>query len=125
MNPLLAVELSDVAPVLVFGTIVAGAWFLMSALSRRTNRAEERLTRLGKGQSTEELDLDARKHRFSGLKDAIASIGGAMEGQSDLEKNTLRLKLTNAGFRSDNAPMIYQGLRLVCIALFLVPSSAV
>ena len=104
---------------------MAGAWFLMSALSRRTSRAEERLSRLGRGQSEGELDLDSRKQRFSGLKDAIASIGGAMEGQSDLEKNSLKLKLTNAGFRSDNAPMIYQGLRLVCIALFLVPSSAV
>jgi len=96
----------------------------MSALSNRTNRAEDRLSRLGRAQSTVDVDLD-KKQRFSGLKDAIASLGGAMEGQSDLEKNKLKLKLTNAGFRSDGAPMIFQGLRVVCIALFLLPSSGI
>jgi len=124
MIPLLAVEMTDLAPFLVFGAIVAGAWFLMSALSNRTNRAEDRLSRLGRAQSTVDVDLD-KKQRFSGLKDAIASLGGAMEGQSDLEKNKLKLKLTNAGFRSDGAPMIFQGLRVVCIALFLLPSSGI
>lgn len=125
MIPLLAVELTDLAPLVVFGAIVAGAWFLMSALSRRTNRAEERLTRLGRPQTAGELDLDAKKIRFGGIKDAIASIGGAMEGQSDLEKNKLKLKLTNAGFRSDAAPILFQGLRIVCIALFLLPTAGV
>jgi tight adherence protein C len=125
MIPLLAVELTDLAPLVVFGAIVAGAWFLMSALSRRTNRAEDRLTRLGRPQTAGELDLEAKKIRFGGIKDAIASIGGAMEGQSDLEKNKLKLKLTNAGFRSDAAPMLFQGLRIVCIALFLLPTAGV
>lgn len=124
MIPLLAVEMTDLAPFLVFGAIVAGAWFLMSALSNRTSRAEDRLSRLGRAQSTADVDLD-KKQRFTGLKDAIASLGGAMEGQSDLEKDKLKLKLTNAGFRSDSAPMIFQGLRVVCIAFFLLPSSGI
>jgi tight adherence protein C len=114
------------APFIVFTAIVAGAWFLMNALSRRTSHAEERLTRLGRGQSSADLgDLDNRRQRFSALKDAIASIGGAGGGQTELEKNKLKLQLTNAGFRGDNAPMIYQGMRVVCIALFLVPTSGV
>ena len=124
MTPLLAFEMLDVAPLVVFFAIVAGAWFLMAALSRRTNRAEDRLARLGKGHSFAELDeLDARRQRFTGLKDAIAQLGGAMEGQSELEKNKLKLQLANAGFRSDGAPMIYQGLRILCIILFLVPTA--
>lgn len=124
MIPLLAIEMSDLAPFLVFGAIVAGAWFLMSALSKRTSVAEDRLSRLGRGQSTSNVDVD-KNLRFHGLKDAIASLGGAMEGQSDLEKNNLKLKLTNAGFRSDGAPMIFQGLRVLSIALFLLPSSGI
>lgn len=124
MIPLLAVEIADFAPFIVFAAIVAGAWFLMSALSKRTSLAEDRLARLGRGQSAAVVDLD-KKNRFHGLKDAIASLGGAMEGKSDLEKNNLKLKLTNAGFRSDSAPMFFQGLRVVSIALFLLPSSTV
>jgi tight adherence protein C len=48
-----------------------------------------------------------------------------MEGQSDLEKNKLKLQLANGGFRSDSAPMIYQGLRVLCIVLFLLPTTLV
>jgi tight adherence protein C len=126
MTPLLALEFSDIgiAPFIVFGAIVVGAWFLMAALTRRASRAEERLSRLGRATSSPELDLmDARRQRFGGLTDAIASLGGAMEGQTELEKNKLKLQLANGGFRSDNAPMIYQGLRVLCIILFLLPTT--
>ena len=126
MTPLLAITAIDVVPFVVFAAIVAGAWFLMAALAKRTSRAEERLDRLGKGQSISDIDtLEAKKQRFGGLKDAIAQLGGAMEGQTDLEKNTLKLKLANAGFRTDGAAMIYQGLRLLCIVLFLVPTAGI
>jgi tight adherence protein C len=122
----MAITAIDAVPFVVFAAIVAGAWFLMAALSKRSNRAEDRLERLGKGQTFADVDvLDARRQRFGGLKDAIAQLGGAMEGQSELEKNSLKLKLTNAGFRSDAAPMIYQGLRLLCIVLFLVPTAGI
>src|SRR4051812_10535766 len=126
MTLLMAITAIDVVPFIVFAAILVGAWFLMAALSKRGNKAEERLDRLGRGQSMNEVDmLDARRQRFGGLKDAIAQLGGAMEGQSDLEKNKLKLNLTNAGFRSDAAPMIYQGLRLLCIVLFLVPTAGI
>jgi tight adherence protein C len=124
MTLLMAITAIDVVPFVVFAAIVAGAWFLMAALSKRGNRAEDRLDRLGRGQSTNDVDmLNDQRQRFGGLKEAIASLGGAMEGKSELERNTLKLKLTNAGFRSDNAPMIYHGLRFLCIMLFLVPTA--
>jgi tight adherence protein C len=126
MTPLLALTLVDVAPLIVFVAIVAGAWFLMSALTRRATLAEERLARLGRPQSMADgLEEGADKQRFKGLADAIASLGAAAEGKSDLEKNRLKLQLTNAGFRSDNAPMIYQGLRILCIILFLIPTAGI
>lgn len=126
MTPLLAFEMVDAVPFIVFGAIVIGAWFLMAAFTRRTSRAEERLTRIGRPTSSPDLeDMDIRRARFGGIKDAIAQLGGAMEGQSDLEKNKLKLQLANGGFRSDAAPMIYQGLRLVCIVLFLLPTTLI
>jgi tight adherence protein C len=126
MTPLLAFDFVDVVPLIVFGAIVIGAWFLMAAFTRRASRAEERLTRIGRPTSSPDLDeLDVRRQRFGGLKDVIAQLGGAMEGQSDLEKNKLKLQLANGGFRSDSAPMIYQGLRLLCIVLFLVPTTGI
>ena len=123
MTPLLAISLMDLAPIAVFAAIVGAVWFAMSALSKRSNVAEERLNRMSRSTSDSSIaDIGADKQqRFQSIKEAIAQLGGAMEGQSDLEKDKLRLKLVNAGFRSDTAPMIYQGLRLLVIVLFLLP----
>jgi tight adherence protein C len=121
---LMAITLTDLAPFIVFAAIVAGAWFLMSALTRTTSAAEDRLARLGRMNSVGDIDaLDERKQRFAGLKDALAQLGGAMEGKSELERNRLKLQLVNAGFRGDNAPMIYHGIRLLVLAMFLLPTS--
>jgi len=46
---------------------------LMTALSKRTNRAEERLARLGRPNTQGEFDLD-KKQRFTGIRDGIAPI---------------------------------------------------
>src|SRR5262249_11536749 len=121
---LMAVTLTDLAPFIVFAAIVAGAWFLMSALTRTRRAAEGRLVWPGRATWVGDIDgLDDRKQRFSGLKDALAQLGGAIEGKSELERNKLKLQLVNAGFRGDNAPMIYHGLRLLCLTLFLLPTS--
>lgn len=122
----ISLNVSEVMPILVFGIFVLAGWAIMNVLSTRTNKAVERLDRLNRPQSSADMpDIDDRRQRFSGLKDAIAQLGGAMEGQSDLEKNKLKLKLINGGFRSDNAPMIYQGLRVLLLALFLIPTAGV
>jgi tight adherence protein C len=126
MIPLFAFSITELTPIIVFGAIVLGAWALMTALSKRTNAATERLDRLGRPQSAGDMgDMEDRRQRFSGIKDAIAQLGGAMEGQSDLEKNKLKLKLVNGGFRSDSAPVIYQGLTVLLLALFLVPTAGI
>src|SRR5262249_50218574 len=97
MTALLAFGVSELTPIIVFGAIVVGAWFLMSALSRRTSAAEERLARLGRPSMGDVDSLIDPKQRFKGIKEAIASLGGAMEGKSDLERNKLKLQLVNAG----------------------------
>ncbi|MBX9584505.1 MAG: type II secretion system F family protein, partial [Gemmataceae bacterium] len=114
----------DLAPVFAFVGILAGTFWLLSALSARNSQAEERLARLGRPKSLAEIDLDAadEKKRFAGLKDVFSNLGGAMEPQSELEKNSLRIKLANAGFRSEQAAAVYQGLRVVCLVAFLLPA---
>ena len=43
-----------------------------------------------------------------------------MMPQTELEQNDLKIKLANAGFRSDAAPMVYSGIRMVTLALFFL-----
>jgi len=124
---LLGLAFNDLLPVIVFLVFMALTWGALQMLSGSKTQAEERLERLNRNQSSADFDLAAaeqQKNRFRGLKDAISSLGGAMEPQSDLEKNKLKVKLANAGFRSESAPMIYHGIRLVSLCVCLLPALA-
>jgi tight adherence protein C len=122
MIPLYAASLNEVLPLIVFGAIVAGAWALMSALQKRSSAAEERLARLGRpGSEPDMYGPDDKKQRFSGLKEAIASMGGVMEGDNEVAKSKLRMQLTHAGFRSENAVTMYYGLVLFSVVGMLLP----
>lgn len=122
---LLAVTMTDMLPIIVFMVFVALTWGVMTLLSKGKSQAEERLDRIGRGRSSGEFEIpDAAKNRFSGLKEAISSLGGAMEPQSALEKNNLKVRLANAGFRSEAAPMIYHGIRMVSLGVCLLPAIA-
>ncbi len=108
-----------------FVVCMIGAWMMLSVLSRRNmTRAEERLERIGRPKSLVDIELAQQKsqERFTGLKETMSSLGNVLEPQSDLEKNSLRIKLANAGFRSETAPSIYQGLRVVSLLAFVTPA---
>ena len=77
---------------------MAGAWFMLSLISNRnTSQAEERLERLGRPKSLAEIELDDEKSRdrFSGMKEAVSSLGTALEPQSELEKSKLKIMLAD------------------------------
>ena len=117
MELLAFLSAEDLAPIFVFGAIVAGTFYILTMLSKRNSMAEDRLDRIGRPKSLVDLELSQAesRQRFSGLKEAMSNIGASMQPQSDLEKNGLRVKLANAGFRSESAPTVYQGLRLACL----------
>src|SRR3954468_25030172 len=107
---------------------MVGAWMMLTLLSRRNmTRAEERLERIGRPKSLAELELAQKKSqdRFSGLKETMSSLGNVLEPHSALEKSSLKIKLANAGFRSESAASVYQGLRVASLLLFVVPALAV
>ena len=108
-----------------FIVCMVGAWMLLSLLSKRNmTRAEERLERIGRPRTLADLEATQKKseERFSGLKETMSSLGAALEPQSDLEKNSLRIKLANAGFRSESASAVYQGVRVASLLVFLAPA---
>jgi tight adherence protein C len=117
--------MDDLLPVFVFVGIMAGTFWLMSLISRRNSLAEERLERIGRPKSLVEMERDGTtsKPRFGQMAETFAKVGAAMEPQNELEKNTLRVRLMNAGFRSESAVSVYQGLRIICLVVFLVPAT--
>ncbi|MGL6073136.1 MAG: type II secretion system F family protein [Fimbriiglobus sp.] len=119
MNLFAIVAADDVLPVVVFIGMVAGVFWVMSMISKRNSDAEDRLDRIGRPKSLMELEMSQQgsQQRFGGVKEMFTRMGGMMKPKSDTEADSLRVKLANAGFRSENAPTIFQGTRALSLAL--------
>jgi tight adherence protein C len=109
-----------------FLVFMAGAWMMLSLINNRnSSKAEARLDRIGRPKSLAEIDLATGKSgedRYSGLKATMSNLGAALEPQSELERSTLKIKLANAGFRSESAAAVYQGLRMLSLLAFTLPA---
>jgi len=114
----------DLMPVMVFVAIVAGAFWLLSMISSRNSQAEERLDRIGRPKSLVEIEMaqGESRGRFAGLKEAFSNLGKGVDNGSELDKNSLKIKMANAGFRSEGAAAVYQGICVVSLVGFLLPA---
>ncbi len=118
MNLLAFISADDLLPIVVFVGIVAGAFWLLTQISKRNSLAEDRLDRIGRPKSLIDLDVShTSRDRFNGLKDMFSKLGANMEPKSDLERDGIRVKLANAGFRSESATAVFQGMRLASLVL--------
>jgi tight adherence protein C len=123
-----AFGIEDMIPVLVFGGIVAAIWAFLTMISNRNSQAVDRLSRVSRPASLAEIDDPAKAGKgtkLQGLTDAVKSLSKPLMPQNELEQNRLKTKLANAGFRSDAAPLVYSGIRIVCLATFFLISLAI
>ncbi|HZZ77852.1 MAG TPA: type II secretion system F family protein [Gemmataceae bacterium] len=122
-----AFGIEDMIPLLVFGGIVMAIWALLSLISNRNSQALDRLSRLSRPPSLAEMEdpTKAKGNKFQGLADAVKSLSKPLMPTTDVEQNALKTKLANAGFRSDAAPMVYSGIRIVALVVFLLIAIAV
>lgn len=119
------VGLREMVPLLVLVGMVAGIFGVLSLLSNRNSRAADRLERISRPQSLADLeDPKNRKDRFQGVMETAKAFSAPLMPQTELEQSELRIRLANAGFRSDSAVAIYTGLRFCVLMIFLVGSSA-
>lgn len=122
------IGIADIIPLLVFAGIVLAIWAVLSMISNRNSRAMERLTRMSRPQSLADIEDPTRPkgdHKLQGLINAAKSLSRPLMPSTELEQNALKTKLANAGFRSDAAPMVYNGLRVLCVSIFAIIGLAV
>jgi tight adherence protein C len=106
----------DLIPLLVFGGVVLGLWSILNAISERNSRAHERLARHSRPASLAEIEdpkATQKGERFQAVTDMAKAFAQPVMPQTELEQSTLRTKLANAGFRSEAAPAVYSGFRVV------------
>jgi tight adherence protein C len=115
-------SLPDMIPLFVFAGIVLGIMALLSMVSQRNSKAQERLARLSRPASLAEIEEPGKakkNERFQGLVQTAKALSSPLMPQTELEQSALKMKLANAGFRSDAAPMVYSGIRFASLVLFL------
>src|SRR5262249_30729870 len=104
---------------LVFGVFIFGVWSILSMISQRNSRAQERLARMSRPASLVDIDsATAKEGRMQPIADAARALSKPLMPQTELAESALKLRLANAGFGSGSAMAVYWGLRFACTMLF-------
>ena len=121
---LLSLSWANLVPFAVFLAITLGTWAVLSAVADRPVNAEERLRRV-LNQNGPKLDPGASARQQDQLQARVAEaakrLGKSLRPSDEAELGKIRLTLLNAGFRSENAVVVYYGLKvlatLACVAV--------
>src|SRR5262249_26265276 len=69
--------------------------------------------------------LAKKGERFQGIVETAKALSAPLMPQTELEQSALKVKLANAGFRSDSAAAVYQGLRFASLMFFFLLSAVI
>src|SRR5260370_27524555 len=99
------VGVQDLIPLIAFLGMVIGVWAILSVISQRNSRATDRLARISRPASLADMDdpSQVKKDRFQGVMDTAKALSQPLMPQTELEQSQLKVRLANAGFRSDSA----------------------
>jgi len=122
----LIICLGDIIPLIVFAAVVMLIWSVLTLVSERNRRSLERLARHSRPGSLAEIEVPnkfvKKQERLQGVADMAKSLAQPMMPQTELEQSALKVKLANAGFRSEAAPAIYSGIRVATLIAFFLLS---
>ena len=120
------VNFEALLPVAVFGMFALGAWWLLDFLAGGKSRSVQRLEEL------KDPTLRKRGERAGAgkkgdamtrvLEKASPALARPLQPKTELEASKLKLKLANAGFRSEAAPTIFLGLKFLGLVVGLFSS---
>jgi tight adherence protein C len=112
---------SMLLPIAMFFFLFIGVWSFLSLISQRNTRTQERLQRISRPASLAEIEVPSkasREEKLQGVKKQFEALGAFLKPQTDLEQSAVKIQLANAGFRSESAAGIYQGIRVVSFLIF-------
>ncbi len=113
------IDFSSILPIATFLAIGAAAWFLFDLFLLRNTKTEDRLNRLRNKsrdiKSGSAADFIARK-----LEQASPTLSKPFEPKNEKEAGKLKQKLAFAGFRREESPVLYLGIKAICLAIGLV-----
>jgi tight adherence protein C len=111
-------------PLALFGAFAAAAWWILEVIAAGKPRALERLDELKNPRKRKTETAGALKKQDAMtrvLERATPALARPLQPKSEVEVSKLKLRLANAGFRSESAGSIFLGLKFagLVIGLFL------
>lgn len=113
------IDIVTLLPFCVFGAIALGAWAVFEMFFNNEDRADERLERmkqcaLGKKIVPEQKDGGNTKEGLARLLErATPTLGDVLKPTKEKEVNQQRQKLSEAGFRGEQAPALFNTLKMI------------
>ena len=107
-------------PASVFGAVAVASWALLSALGNRTTTVEDRLRdlmRSGRHPDSPLADGQRQAKAQQMLEKTAEQFSRPLMPKSELEASKLKLRLVQAGYRSDGAASVYLGMKFFLLVV--------
>ncbi|MEL7496437.1 MAG: type II secretion system F family protein [Planctomycetota bacterium] len=108
-------DFTTILPFAAFGAIAIGAWVFVDTFFNRKTNAESRLERMktrASGPGSEVVKGTAKKSITDLLEQASPKFSEALKPKSEKEISNLKRKLSEAGWRTENATQILSTLKV-------------
>ncbi len=110
-------DFAQIMPFAVFGLIAVVAWMVLERFSAAKPRAEQRLDIL-RDPSARRRDDDGRNGSSGNaltrmIEKATPALAKPMQPKKEAEASKLKMRLTHAGFRGENAATVFLGMKFV------------
>ncbi len=106
---LLALNMTTILPIALFGAFAAAAWWVMDMLASRNSRADERLSEI---RSPGKVAAKRSSGVASMLERAAPALAKPLQPKTAAEESKLKQRLSYAGFRRDSAPMTFRAIKI-------------
>lgn len=121
---LIAFNIEIVVAAAAFGCVSAFAWFFLESVMKRKSTAEERLEVLRdprkRGAGTDKEGMRSAMSEL--LEKAAPTLAKPLQPKTEKEKNQLRKKLDEAGFRGEGSVQTYMAVKIIAAIVGLVLS---
>ena len=113
------IDFASILPFALFFAIAGGAWVAFDFLFNRTSRSDERLDQMksramGKSAVADlTKDGNSREGFAKMLEKASPTLGDSLKPKSEKDINKQKEKLSSAGFRGENAPALFNTLKMI------------
>lgn len=113
------IDFITILPFAVFGAIAIGAWAVADSLFNRKSKSDERLLLIKQGPGAEKGNKNGKDNSRTTdgitklLAKASPALGDVLKPTKQVEVNKQKQKLDAAGFRGEQAPVMFNTLKMI------------